>query len=152
MKKRTILILSLVLIVCGAIGQSRDSTICVDSLKLCCKGTLIDTLKNGQWTCRDIVGHITSIEDFKNGERNGTAQYFLNGKITSKGVYKKNQKDGWWYNYYLDGKEVVLYKYKKGEIISDRYEYRAEYPLHKYNRKQLSAMARKKIISLKRSE
>ena len=71
-------------------------------------------------------GHISNIETFNNGLKNGLYQeFYSNGRIKLKGQYKNGDKSGLWTEYYIEGGVMRMYysnKYGKNGSINEWYK------------------------------
>jgi len=61
------------------------------------KGQLIDNKEEGTWETKDSILGIKTIENYKNGERNGYYyQWYRKENIIEEGNYEKNSRNGKW--------------------------------------------------------
>lgn len=62
----------------------------------------------------DYVGH------YKNGQEHGKWTYYWeNGNIKSEEFYVRGMEDGVMFDYNEEGKAIIRYEYKKGDLISE---------------------------------
>lgn len=64
---------------------------------LMAKGQLIDNKEEGTWETKDSILGIKTIENYKNGERNGYyCQWYRKDNTIEEGYYEKNNRSGKW--------------------------------------------------------
>lgn len=75
-------------------------------------GNFVDNRKQGIWYKLDDLGQLKAIETYREGQLNGNAQYYQNGKLTTIGNYRSleqsNQFDSIWTTDPVSGYDTLI--------------------------------------------